>query len=156
MTIGARLKAIRKAKKLKLIEVGKLFDITAQTLSRYENNQRTPDNDFLEVFGKHFNLSGNWLLYNEPPIYRTDEKERDIKESFLELSNLISSKDLHDIDIPAEFDFSKKITGDIPENYLLLIKYMLKYPIIRKGIFQFFYLLLKPLIEKNPELIDNS
>jgi transcriptional regulator with XRE-family HTH domain len=150
MTIGARLKAIRKAEKLKLIEVGKLFDITAQTLSRYENNQRTPDNDFLEAFGKHFNLSGNWLLYNEPPIYRTDEKERDIKESFLELSNLINYKDVIDIDM------TEKITDNTPENFLLLIKYMLQYPIIRKGIFQFFYLLLKPMIDNHPELSEQD
>ncbi len=150
MTIGARLKAIRKAEKLKLIEVGKLFDITAQTLSRYENNQRTPDNDFLEAFGKHFNLSGNWLLYNEPPIYRTDEKERDIKESFLELSNLINYKDVINIDM------TEKITDNTPENFLLLIKYMLQYPIIRKGIFQFFYLLLKPMIDNHPELSEQD
>jgi len=150
MTIGARLKAIRKAEKLKLIEVGKLFDITAQTLSRYENNQRTPDNDFLEAFGKHFNLSGNWLLYNESPIYRTDEKERDIKESFLELSNLINYKDVIDIDM------TEKITDNTPENFLLLIKYMLQYPIIRKGIFQFFYLLLKPMIDNHPELSEQD
>ncbi|MGD2090028.1 MAG: helix-turn-helix transcriptional regulator [Candidatus Aminicenantes bacterium] len=156
MTIGARLKMIRKSKELKLIEVGKIFDITAQTLSRYENDQRTPDNDFLEAFGKYFNLSGNWLLYNEPPIYKTDIQDRDIKESFLELSNLISSKDVHDIDIPTELDFSQKITSDNPENYLLLIKYMLKYPIIRKGIFQFFYLLLKPLIDNHSEHYDDS
>ncbi|UCH92932.1 MAG: helix-turn-helix transcriptional regulator [Candidatus Aminicenantes bacterium] len=152
MTIGSRLKMIRKSRNLKLIEVGKIFDITAQTLSRYENDQRTPDNEFLEDFGRHFKLSGNWLLYNEPPIYRKDEQDRDIKESFIEFSNLISSKEVPDIDIPVKPDLNKKITDDIPENYLLLIKYMLKYPIIRKSIFQFFYLLLKPLIDKHPEL----
>jgi hypothetical protein len=86
------------------------------------------------------------LLYNEPPIYRTDEKERDIKESFLELSNLINYKDVIDIDM------TENITDNTPENFLLLIKYMLQYPIIRKGIFQFFYLLLKPMIDNHPEL----
>lgn len=156
MTIGSRLKTIRKNADLKLIEVGEIFNITAQTLSRYELDQRTPDNDFLHDFGKYFKLNGNWLLYNEPPIYKTDEPERNIKEYFLELSNLISSKDIHDIDITEKSDFTPKITDDFPENYLLLIKYMLKYPIIRKGIFQFFYLLLKPLIDKHPELFDNS
>lgn len=152
MTIGARLKAIRKAEKLKLIEVGKLFDVTAQSLSRYENGVREPPNEFIEAFGKHFNLSGNWLLYNEPPIYRTEEQERGIKESFLELSNLISSKDVPGIDLPVRSDLTQKITDNIPENYLLLFKYMMKYPMIRKGILQFFYLLLKPMIDNHPEL----
>ncbi len=152
MTIGERLRMIRKAKNLKLVEVGDIFDMTVQTISRYENNQRTPDNDFLEAFGKHFNLSGNWLLYGETPIYRKDAKDRDLKESFIELSHLIRSKDIPGIDSPIKIDFTKKITDDIPENYLLLIKYMLRYPIIRKGIFQIFNLFLKPLIDKNPEL----
>ncbi len=155
MTIGARLRMIRKAKNLKLIEVGDIFDMTVQTISRYENDQRTPDNDFLEAFGKHFNLSGNWLLYGEPPVYRMDAQDRDLKESFIELSHLISSKDIPSIDIPVKIDLTKKITDNIPENYLSLIEYMLKYPIIRKGIFQFFNLFLKPLID-NPELLEKG
>jgi transcriptional regulator with XRE-family HTH domain len=140
MTIGARLKLIRKKNNLKLKEAGEIFDITAQTLSRYENGQRTPDNDFLETFGKYFKLSGDWLLYGEPPIYRAADLDRDIKESFLELSHLINSKEAPGI--------------DIPENFLLLLKYMLKYPRVRQSIFQFFYLFQKPLIDEHPEFLE--
>ena len=157
MTIGARLKLIRKKNNLKLQEAGAIFDITAQTLSRYENNQRTPDNDFLHAFGKHFNLSGDWLLYDEPPIYRAADLDRNVKESFLELSHLIISKEVPGNDIPEKLDFNlQKITDDIPENYLLLLKYMMRNPIIRKGIFQFFYLFLKPLIDKHPEILESG
>ena len=156
MTIGERLRMIRKTKNLKLKEVGDIFDMTVQTISRYENNQRTPDNDFLESFGKHFNLSGDWLLYGETPIYRKDAQDSDLKESFIELSHLISSKDIPGIDIPVKIDFTRKITDNTPENYLSLIKYMIKFPIIRKGIFQFFNLFLKPLIDKNPEFLEQD
>lgn len=155
MTIGTRLKLIRKRNHLKLHEAGALFDITAQTLSRYENGQRTPDNDFLEAFGRYFKLSGDWLLYGEPPIYRAADLDRDVKESFLELSHLINVKDVPGFDIPEKLDFTlEKLTDDVPENFLVLLKYMLKYPMVRKGIFQFFYLFQKPLIDKHPELLE--
>jgi len=68
---------------------------------------------------------------------------------------LISSKDVPGIDRPDKLDVTlEKITDDIPENYLLMLKYMMKNPIIRKGIFQFFYLFLKPLIDKHPEFLE--
>lgn len=157
MTIGERLKMIRKKNDLKLKEVGAFFDVTAQTLSRYENDDRTPDNDFLRDFGKHFNLSGDWLLYGAPPIYRAADLDRDVKESFLELSHLITSKGVPGMESPVKFDFTlQKITDDIPENYLLLLKSMMKNPIIRKGIFQFFYLFLKPLLDNHPELSEQE
>ena len=156
-TIGERLKMIRTRNNLKLKEAGAIFDITAQTLSRYENGQRTPDNEFLEYFGKHFNLSGDWLLYGEPPIYRADDLDRNVKESFLELSHLINSKDVPDIALPEKLDFSmEKITNDMPENFILLLKYMLKYPRVRKGIFQFFYFFQKPLIDEYTEFLEQD
>ena len=155
MTIGARLKLIRKKNNLKLQEAGEIFDITAQTLSRYENGQRTPDNDFLEAFGKYFKLSGDWLLYGEPPIYRAADLDRDVKESFLELSHLINCKDVPGIDIPEKLDSTpERLTDDLPENFLLLLKYMLKYPRVRQNIFQFFYLFQKPLIDEHPEFLE--
>lgn len=157
MTIGERLKMIRTKNDLKLKEAGAIFDVSPQTLSRYENDDRTPDNDFLRAFGKHFNLSGDWLLFGEPPIYRAADLNKDVKESFLELSHLITSKGVPGMDTPVKFDFTlQKIAEDIPENYLLLLGCMMKSPIIRKGIFQFFYLFLKPLIDNHPELLEQA
>jgi transcriptional regulator with XRE-family HTH domain len=157
MTLGERLKMIRQKNKLKLKEAGALFDMTAQTLSRYENNERTPDNDFLREFGKHFRLSGDWLLYGEPPIYRGADMDRDEKESFLELAHLINDRGIPGTEIPVKFDFTmQKLSEDIPENYLFLLRCMMKNPVIRKGIFQFFYLFLKPLFDTHPELSEQA
>ena len=155
MTIGERLRMIRKKENLLLKEAGAVCGISAQTLSRYENNDRKPDYEFLGRFVKYFNVSTDWLLFGESPIYKASDLDRDVKESFIELSDLIRAKKIADIDISEKLDFTKKITDDIPENYLLLIKYMLKYPLIRKGILQFFYLFLKPLIDKHPELSES-
>jgi len=157
MTVGERLRMVRTKEGLLLKEVGAICGITAQTLSRYENNDRKPDYEFLGRFVKHFKISTDWLLFGESPIYKAADLDRDVKESFIELSDLVNSKDIPDIDIPGKFWFSlQKIADDIPENYLLLIKYMLKYPMVRKGILQYFYLLLKPLIDNHPELSESK
>jgi len=156
MNIGERLRMIRKKRNLLLKEAGAICGISAQTLSKYEKNDRKPDYEFLGRFVKNFNVSADWLLFGEPPIYKAADLDRDITESFIELSNLVSSKDIPGIDTPVKFDFTQKIIDDIPENYIILIKYMLKYPMIRKGIFQFFYIFLKPLIDKDSEISETS
>jgi transcriptional regulator with XRE-family HTH domain len=155
-TLGKRLKMIRKKENLILKEVAAICNVTVKTLSRYENDQRTPDNDFLKIFVTHFKISTDWLLFGESPIYKAAANpDRNIKEAFIELSDLIFSQEIANIDIPEKLDFTQ-IVGDTPGNYLLLIKYMLKYPIIRKGIFQFFHFFLKPLINEHPELVEQS
>jgi transcriptional regulator with XRE-family HTH domain len=157
MTIGERLRMIRKKGNLLLKQVGDICGITAQTLSRYEKDERKPDYEFLGLFVKHFKISSDWLLFGESPIYRGTDLDKDVKESFIELSDLISSKDIPGIDRPEKLDVTlEKITDDIPENYLLMLKYMMKNPIIRKGIFQFFYLFLKPLIDEHPEFLEQG
>jgi len=157
MTIGERLRMIRKRENLLLKQVGDICGITAQTLSRYEKDERKPDYEFLGHFVKHFKISSDWLLFGKSPIYRGGDLDKDVKKFFIELSHLISSKDVPGIDRPEKLDVTlEKITDDIPENYLLMLKYMMKNPIIRKGIFQFFYLFLKPLIDKHPELLEQG
>ncbi len=157
MTIGERLRMMRKKEKLMLKELGDICGITAQTLSRYEKDERKPDYEFLGHFLKHFKISSDWLLFGESPIYKGGELDKEVKESFIELSHLISSKDIPGIDRLEKFDLTlEKITDDVPENYLLMLKYMMKNPIIRKGIFQFFYLFLKPLFDEHPELLEQG
>ena len=65
MTIGARLKYVRNRFEMSLESTASIFDITAQTLSRYENGRRSPDNEFLEQFGKHFNLPRTGASYRK-------------------------------------------------------------------------------------------
>jgi transcriptional regulator with XRE-family HTH domain len=157
MTIGARLKLIRNEAKLSLEKAGAIFDITAQTLSRYENGVRTPDNDFLRDFGKHFKLSGDWLLYGEPPIRKATNLDKDIKESFLELTHLIDAKKVPDVGLPQKIgDSLERVTQDLPENFLIMFEYMLKYASVRKNMFQFFFLFQKPQIEERLKFLEEG
>lgn len=146
MKIGARLKYIRKRSNLSLEKISKIFDVTAQTISRYENAERSPDIEFLELFGKHFKLSANWLLYGEKPIFREEkenESEKDIRQLFLELSSILPGK-FENESIPILKASIENITKDDPENYLMMLAYMLKDAKVRKNIFQFFFLFQKP------------
>ncbi|MCP4152655.1 MAG: helix-turn-helix domain-containing protein, partial [bacterium] len=152
MAVGARLKLIREKNKYSLekmskvlAETGNPFFITGASISRYENGQRTPDNAFLEAFGIHFNLSGDWLLFGTPPIYRSaDIKKGDIFETFVEFVSMLN-------EMPVKTSDSKKVLkvtpenlfDDTPENFVLMLQYMLKFPDVRKAMFQFFYLFQK-------------
>lgn len=148
MSIGARLKLIRKKHKQSLDETATIFDITKQTLSRYENEKRTPDNEFLESFGRQFSLSGDWLLYGKPPIFQQEVAKTDVNGIFLELAaelTRISNRkttELKMIDIPQE------TLSNTPENYVLMLEYMLKYESVRRDILKFFYLFQKPEADK--------
>jgi transcriptional regulator with XRE-family HTH domain len=149
MTIGERLRLIRNKSEMTLKKTAAIFDITAQTLSRYENGDRTPDNDFLKSFGKHFNLYGDWLLYEEPPIFKKAELKKCKEEVFLELSALIHSEKNHKSPCSEMTNISlDKHTRDTPNNYILMLEYMLKDAEVRKNMFQFFYLFQKPTADK--------
>ncbi len=149
MDIGARLKFIRSRLKLTLDQAAAMFTMTAQTLSRYENGKRTPDNEFLEAFGKKFNLSGDWLLYGEPPIERIRGEEKKCEEIFLNLSRTIIRGNIDKSHLPDVIRVPiDKIIENTTENFLIMLEYMLKDDEVRKNMFQFFYFFQKPLSDK--------
>ncbi len=157
MTIGDRLKLIRNEAQLSLEKAGAIFDITAQTLSRYENGVRTPDNDFLRDFGKYFKLSGDWLLYGEPPIRKGDNLDKNLKESFFELTHLVNARKVPDVGLPEKLgDSLERVTQDLPENYLIMLEYMMKYASVRKSMFQFFFLFQKPMIDDQIKFLEKG
>lgn len=149
-SIGERLKIVRKQFGLKQDQIAKTFDIGADTVSRYETGGRTPDNVFLEEFGKHFNVSGDWLLYGEPPIFRESTRQKkNVTESFLELSTLITSNPLLTSDLPDSFKASLDKLGEgTPQNFLIMLAYMMSEPILRQKMFQIFHIVLKPAADE--------
>lgn len=149
MSIGSRLKKIRQNNNQSQEQTATIFNITKQTLSRYEKGQRTPDNDFLKHFGMHFKINANWLLYNEPPIFKEGVAQKDVKSLFLELVTLMTRSenqelsDLEFVDIPTDR------LSNVPENFLLMLGYMLKYEKVRRNVLRFFYLFEKPDADNN-------
>jgi transcriptional regulator with XRE-family HTH domain len=63
-TFHERMKEIRTKKDITLEDLAKALNTTKSTLSRYENNLRVPNIDFINQLAKHFNVSVDYLLGN--------------------------------------------------------------------------------------------
>jgi transcriptional regulator with XRE-family HTH domain len=148
MTIGERLRQIRKHLNQTQEKVAERLGIGPETLSRYENDRRTPDIDFLTAFGSHFNVSGNWLLYEASPVFRTPFKEQGTKGMFLEMAAAINAQDGLEPSPAHVTDISKDTLVSTPENFVPMIEYMLKDPEVCRDMLQFFYLFQKPAADK--------
>jgi len=62
LTIGERIKYLRLTRKKTLDELAVELETTKTTLSRYENNKRIPDADFIIKLAKHYRVSADYVL----------------------------------------------------------------------------------------------
>lgn len=79
-TFSDRMRNLRKEKDVTLEELANILNTTKATLSRYENNLRVPNADFIQELAEFFNVSTDYLLG------RTD-----IKNPSIEISNAIEN-----------------------------------------------------------------
>lgn len=63
-TFNQRMKELRNEKNITLEELSKVLNTTKSTLSRYENNLRTPNADFINQLANYYNVSTDYLLGN--------------------------------------------------------------------------------------------
>lgn len=62
MDFPARFRELRIKKGLSQTELGKLFNLSKQTISSYENGRSSPDPDQLDQFATFFDVSVDYLL----------------------------------------------------------------------------------------------
>lgn len=62
MSFHERLRSLRLYKKMTLDELAQALETTKTTLSRYENNKRVPDADFIIRTTAYFKVSSDYLL----------------------------------------------------------------------------------------------
>ena len=60
-----RLKELRESKHLTQADLGKILKISPSTIGMYEQGRREPDGETLKRFSKLFNVSTDYLLYND-------------------------------------------------------------------------------------------
>lgn len=66
---GKKLKSLRKNKKLSQKELGIYLNLAESTISLYESEKRTPDNNTLLDIARFFNVSTDYLLdFTDDPI----------------------------------------------------------------------------------------
>lgn len=62
MNIGDRMRFLRQSKNRTLDELAEALETTKTTLSRYENNKRTPDADFIICMANYYKVSSDYIL----------------------------------------------------------------------------------------------
>jgi len=71
-TIGQRLTLVIKALKLKDYQFAEKYNISRASLSRYKQNERYPEPEFLEALTKD-NINIHWLFTGKGSMYARDE-----------------------------------------------------------------------------------
>lgn len=59
---GKRLRELRKSKCLTMKELGQHFNLAESTISLYENNKRSPDNETIVKFARFFDVTTDYLM----------------------------------------------------------------------------------------------
>ena len=76
MNIGNQILNIRKEKQLTQEEFGKLFHVTRQTVSNWENEKSYPDLQMLIDISNQFEISLDTLIKEDSKMVKTIDKER--------------------------------------------------------------------------------
>lgn len=76
MNLGSQILKIRKEKALTQEEFGKLFHVTRQTVSNWENEKSYPDLQTLVDLSDHFGISLDVLLKQDAKMVKAIDKER--------------------------------------------------------------------------------
>lgn len=90
MNIGKEISNIRKEQNLTQEEFGKLFHVTRQTVSNWENEKNYPDLQLLVDISNHFEISLDKLIKEDPQMVKTIDNERMIgtlkhKKTFIDM-----------------------------------------------------------------------
>ena len=76
MNIGNQILNIRKEKQLTQEEFGRLFHVTRQTVSNWENGKSYPDLQILVSMSNQFDISLDTLLKEDSKMVQSMDKER--------------------------------------------------------------------------------
>ena len=76
MNIGTQILKIRKEKALTQEEFGKIFHVTRQTVSNWENEKSYPDLQILIDISNRFDISLDVLIKEDVKMVKTMDKER--------------------------------------------------------------------------------
>ena len=83
MSIGERLRELRKSRRLTLEEVGRELNVSGASVSRYESNTRQPAAEVLQRFADFYGVSMDYL-YGKAPVSEgsLSDYERDMIAAF--------------------------------------------------------------------------
>ena len=74
MTIGERLKTLRKTLNITAKELAQITDIPVRTIGGYERNENPPNEKFLTKLIKNYNININWFLTGKGNMFISIEQ----------------------------------------------------------------------------------
>jgi len=85
--IGQRLRDLRRSKKMKQEEIAKLLNISSAAYSKIETGVNDISCRHILTIKSHFNISTDWLLTGENPIYSKDfeENQEDVNKMLADM-----------------------------------------------------------------------
>lgn len=88
-SLGKRLIKLRKKKNLSQKDAAELIGISNANLSRYEKEERTPNQEMITNLAKFYNVSPSYLLFGENKPYLDflqdiTEEEANLLKDYLE------------------------------------------------------------------------
>ena len=89
MTLGKRIGLLRRQKGLRQDDLAKVLEVSAQAVSKWENDQACPDISLLPKLAKLLNVSVDDLLSGKEEVPAVtllpEDKRKDIKDMFLRI-----------------------------------------------------------------------
>lgn len=73
MTVGDRIKVLRKELKLNQLNFGQKIGITESAVSNFESGRRNPSDQTITSICREFGVNKEWLLEGEEPMIVQDE-----------------------------------------------------------------------------------
>ncbi|AZO94955.1 helix-turn-helix transcriptional regulator [Halocella sp. SP3-1] len=89
MTLGKRIRKLRKEKGLKQKELGEKLNVVESAISLYENDVNIPDINKAKILAEEFDVSLEYLLFGKEQNHLLN-KLRNLTENNSELENLLS------------------------------------------------------------------
>ncbi len=92
MTLGEKLRELRRKKDLSQTELGKLINIHYTHIGKYENDQQIPSTDTVKKIAEVFEVSIDYLLEENPEsTVKVSFQDEDLLRQFKEIENMPDS-----------------------------------------------------------------
>ena len=69
VTVGERIRALRKSLKMNQNEFGDKIGLASNTITNYETDRRNPSNQVLELICREFSVNESWLRTGEGSMF---------------------------------------------------------------------------------------
>jgi transcriptional regulator with XRE-family HTH domain len=97
MTIGNRMRTVRKHYRFRQAEVASALSITEQTLSRYETGDRIPDALLIQKFVQLYNVDANWLMHGIGSPFLEDGRGTSTPDNIAVLNRVLKDEEVREM-----------------------------------------------------------